>query len=85
MSLFTDDQCTNEYVNHLKIPSNMDNFYGPYNVDNRTTIPTVFNVPYTDVKTYLNPAPTTSAKYYKIYKDYPEPTPKQVTKPGNQK
>ena len=71
MSFFTDDQCENEYINHLPIPLESDTFYGPFNVNNRTTENTTFNVPYTDVITYLEPAPATSAKYYKIYKDYP--------------
>lgn len=74
MSLFTDDQCTNEYIIHLPIPKDpkeYSSFYGPFNVNNRTTQNTVYNVPYTDVKTYLDIAPSTAAKYYKIYKDYP--------------
>jgi hypothetical protein len=76
MSFFTDPECENEYIVHLPIPKDDPNytgpaFMGPYNVDNRTTQNTVYNVPYTDVKTYLNPAPSTNAKYYKIYKEYP--------------
>ena len=74
LSLFTDDQCTNEYITHLPIPneSNPKNdFYGPFNVNNRGTDSTVYNVPYTDVKTYINPAQATAAKYYKIYQNYP--------------
>lgn len=71
MSLFSDEECTNEYITHLPIPSETKSFYGPFNVDNRTTENTTYNVPYTDVKTYLDPAQSTSAKYYKIYKDYP--------------
>jgi hypothetical protein len=74
MSLFTDEECTNEYITHLPIPSEAKSFYGPYNVNNRTTENTVYNVPYTDVKTYLDPAQATSAKYYKVYKDYPDYT-----------
>jgi hypothetical protein len=74
MSLFTDASCKNEYISHLPIPKESKEskaFYGPFNVDNRTTQDTVYNVPYTDVKTYLDPAQATSAKYYKIYKEYP--------------
>jgi hypothetical protein len=71
MSLFTDASCKNEYISHLPIPKESKGFYGPFNVDNRTTQDTVYNVPYTDVKTYLDPAQATSAKYYKIYKEYP--------------
>ena len=72
MSLFTDDKCTNEYINHLPIPKEASDFFGPYNVDNKTIESKVYNVPYTDVKTYLEPAPSTAAKYYRIYKQFPE-------------
>jgi len=71
MSFFTDDQCTNEYINHLPIPSEETEFYGPFNVNNRTTDNTPYNVPYTDVTTYIDPAQATNAKYYKIYQNYP--------------
>jgi len=71
MSFFTDDQCKNEYISHLSIPKDDPKFEGPYNVDNRTIEDTLYNVPYTDVKTYLSPAAATNATHYKIYSAYP--------------
>ncbi len=71
MTLFTDEHCSNEYITHLPIPKDSTSLHGPFNVDNRTKRDDVYNVPYTDVKTYMNAVQATSAKYYKIYKEYP--------------
>lgn len=71
MSFFTDSECKNEYITHLPIPKDNPEYEGPYNVNNRATGYTIYDVPYTDVKTYLDPASATNAKYYKIYEKYP--------------
>ena len=64
MSIFTDDKCTNEYI----IPLD-----GMTNVDNRTVDNTLFDIAYTKITSYTDPAPASNAMYYRTYRDkYPD-------------
>jgi hypothetical protein len=65
MSIFTDAKCTNEYIVPLD---------GTKNVDNRTVDNTLFDIAYTKITSYTDPAPATNAMYYRTYRDkYPNP------------
>jgi hypothetical protein len=87
LKFFTNEDCTNEYITDLPVPTDpaqLQKFMAdssPFNIDNRATDATRNNQPYTNVKTYLEPAPSTSASYYRIYETYPEnenPSPQYI-------
>lgn len=71
LKMYTDDKCQNEYVNILSPPKsikdkyNVDDRIAPINDDSLT-------MKYTNVKSYVEPATTTNAKYYRTFRDnYP--------------
>lgn len=71
MKVYTDDKCKNEYTNILNPPKSATDHY---NVDDRLA-PIVDNdltMKYTNIKSYVEPATTTNAKYYRTFRDqYP--------------
>jgi hypothetical protein len=71
MKLYTDHNCTNEYVNTVPDPKsftlkhNVDDRAAPINDDD-------FTMRYTNIKSYVEPSIKTNAKYYKTFRgNYP--------------
>jgi hypothetical protein len=72
MKMYTDETCTDEYINILDPPKSINDHY---NVDNRLApiVDDDFTMKYTKIKSYIEPAITTNAKYYRTFRDqYPE-------------
>lgn len=65
LQMYTDDKCQNEFVNILPTPANVKD---KYNVDDRDTPinDQTLQMRYTNVKSYIDPAIKTNAKYYRM-------------------
>ena len=71
LKMYTDDKCENEYINILNPPKAITDHY---NVDHRLAPinDNDFTMKYTNIKSYVEPAITTNAKYYRTFRDqYP--------------
>ena len=67
MKFYTDDKCENEYVNTVSDPKN---FALKHNVDNRDRPinDDSLTMRYTNIKSYVEPAVKTNAKYYRTFR-----------------
>lgn len=71
MKMYTDDTCTDEYINILAPPKRITDHY---NVDNRVApiVDDDLTMKYTNIKAYVEPAITTNALSYRTFRDqYP--------------
>jgi hypothetical protein len=71
MVLYTDDKCQNEYVINLPLnPRNPQYDYTRrYNENNRSIDHKKVSMPFTNVKTYIKPSPSTNARFYRTFRD----------------
>jgi len=76
-AVYTDKDCTNEYISTIPMNPNNLQYEGQrkYNQNNRDLSKNNIPLPYTNVKTFIKPSPTTNARFYRTFKTGAPPAP----------
>lgn len=76
--VYTDNECKNEYITNIPMDPKNPQYEGDrkYNKNNRTLSKEDSGLPFTNVKTYVQPSSATNARFYRTFRtDYVAPPP----------